>query len=109
MLHVAVIILAFAMMSQVMLTSTLHRRMRALEEEHDHLVEKVRDALKTTAEVVESMGKRTSGVIEVADNILKTANDVIAAGDEQNKEMRELREKFESAWNQMKGDKDGNC
>lgn len=97
MLHVAVIILSFALISQVMLTSTLHKRMRALEEEHDHLVEKVRDALKTTAEVVESMDKRTSGVIEVADNILKAAN-------EQNKEMRELREKFESAWNQMKGE-----
>ena len=104
MLHVAVIILAFALMSQVMLTSTLHRRMRRLEEEHDHLVEKVKDALKATADVVESMDKRTSGVIEVADNILKAANDVIAEGDEQNKEMRELREKFESAWNQMKGE-----
>ena len=103
MLHVAVIILTFALMSQVMLTSTLHKRMRALEEEHDHLVEKVRDALKTTAEAVESMDKRTSGVIEVADNILKAANDVIAEGDEQNKEMRELREKFENAWNQLKG------
>ena len=104
MLHVAVIILAFALISQVMCTSTLLRRMRLLEEEHDHLVEKVRDALKTTAEVVESMDKRTSGVIEVADNILKAANDVIAEGDEQNKEMRELREKFENAWNQLKGE-----
>ena len=104
MLHVAVIILAFALMSQVMLTSTLHRRMRALEEEHDHLVEKVRNALKATAEVVESMDKRTSGVIETADNALKAAQNVIAVGEEQNKEMRELREKFESAWNQMKGE-----
>lgn len=104
MLHVAVIILAFALISQVMLTNTLHRRMRALELEHDHLVEKVKDALKATADVVESMDKRTSGVIEVADNILKAANDVIAEGDEQNKEIRELREKFESAWNQMKGE-----
>lgn len=78
--------------------------MRALELEHDHLVEKVKDALKATADVVESMDKRTSGVIEVADNILKAANNVIAEGDEQNKEMRELREKFESAWNQMKGE-----
>lgn len=104
MLHVAVIILAFAMISQVMLTSTLHRRMRALEEEHDHLVEKVKDALKATAEVIESMDKRTSGVIETADNALKAAQNVIAVGEEQNKEMRELREKFESAWNQMKGE-----
>ncbi len=102
MLHVAVIILAFALMSQVMLTSTLHRRIRALEEEHDHLVEKVRDALKATADVVESMDKRTSGVIETADNALKAAQNVIAVGEEQNKEMRELKEKFESAWNQMK-------
>ena len=104
MLHAAIIILAFALMSQVMLTSTLHRRMRALEEEHDHLVEKVRDALKATAEVVESMDKRTSGVIEVADNILKKANDVIAEGEEQNKEVQELRESFENAWNQLKGE-----
>lgn len=104
MLHVAVIILAFALISQVMLTSTLHRRMRALELEHDHLVKKVKDALKATADVVESMDKRTSGVIEVADNILKAANDVIAEGDEQNKEMRELRESFENAWNQLKGE-----
>lgn len=104
MLHVAVIILAFALMSQVMLTSTLHRRMRALEEEHDHLVEKVKDALKATADVIESMDKRTSGVIECADNILKAANDVIAAGEEQNKEVQELRERFENVWNQLKGE-----
>lgn len=104
MLHVAVIILAFALMSQVMLTSTLHSRMRALELEHDHLVERVKDALKATAEVVESMDKRTSGVIECADNILKAANDVIAAGEEQNKEVQELRESFENAWNQLKGE-----
>lgn len=104
MLHVAVIILAFALISQVMLTNTLHRRMRALELEHDHLVEKVKDALKATAEVIESMDKRTSGVIETADNALKAAQNVIAVGEEQNKEMRELREKFESAWNQMKGE-----
>ena len=104
MLHVAVIILAFALISQVMLTNTLHRRMRALELEHDHLVEKVKDALKATADVVESMDKRTSGVIEVADNILKAANDVIAAGEEQNKEVQELRERFENAWNQLKGE-----
>ena len=92
MLHVAVILLAFALMSQVMLTSTLHRRMRALEEEHDHLVEKVKDALKATAEVVESMDKRTSGVIETADNVIKAAQNVVAAGEEQNKEVQELRE-----------------
>ena len=104
MLHVAVIILAFALISQVMCTSTLHRRMRRLEEEHAHLVEKVKDALKATAEVVESMDKRTSGVIECADNILKAANDVIAAGEEQNKEVQELRESFENAWNQLKGE-----
>ena len=104
MLHVAVIILAFALMSQVMLTSTLHRRMRRLEEEHDHLVEKVKDALKATAEVVESMDKRTSGVIETADNAIKAANDVIAEGNEQNKEVQELRESFENAWNQLKGE-----
>ena len=104
MLHVAVIILAFALMSQVMLTSTLHRRMRALELEHDHLVEKVKDALKATAEVVESMDKRTSGVIETADNAIKAAQNVIAAGEEQNKEVQELRESFENAWNQLKGE-----
>lgn len=104
MLHVAVILLAFAMISQVMLTNTLHRRMRALELEHDHLVEKVKDALKATADVIESMDKRTSGVIECADNILKAANDVIAAGEEQNKEVQELRESFENAWNQLKGE-----
>jgi len=103
-LHVAVIILAFALMSQVMPTSTLHRRMRALEEEHDHLVEKVKDALKATAEVVESMDKRTSGVIETADNAIKAAQNVIAAGEEQNKEVQELRESFENAWNQLKGE-----
>ena len=78
--------------------------MRALEEEHDHLVEKVKDALKKTDDVVESMDKRTSGVIEVADNILKKANDVIAEGEEQNKEVQELRESFENAWNQLKGE-----
>ena len=104
MLHVAVIILAFAMISQVMLTNTLHRRMRALELEHDHLVEKVKDALKATAEVVESMDKRTSGVIETADNAIKAAQNVIAAGEEQNKEVQELRESFENAWNQLKGE-----
>ena len=104
MLHVAVIILAFAMISQVMLTNTLHRRMRALELEHDHLVEKVKDALKATAEVVESMDKRTSGVIETADNAIKAAQNVIAAGEEQNKEVQELRERFENAWNQLKGE-----
>lgn len=104
MLHVAVILLAFAMISQVMLTNTLHRRMRALELEHDHLVEKVKDALKATAEVVESMDKRTSGVIETADNAIKAAQNVIAAGEEQNKEVQELRESFENAWNQLKGE-----
>lgn len=104
MLHAAVIILAFALISQVMFTSTLHRRMRALEEKHDHLVKKVRDALKATAEVVENMHKRTNGVIECADNILKMANDVIAEGDEQNKKVQELRESFENAWNQLKGE-----
>lgn len=104
MLHVAVIILAFALISQVMLTNTLHRRMRALELEHDHLVEKVKDALKATADVVESMDKRTSGVIETADNAIKAAQNVIAAGEEQNKEVQELRESFENAWNQLKGE-----
>lgn len=104
MLHVAVILLAFALISQVMLTNTLHRRMRALELEHDHLVEKVKDALKATAEVVESMDKRTSGVIETADNAIKAAQNVIAAGEEQNKEVQELRESFENAWNQLKGE-----
>lgn len=104
MLHVAVIILAFALISQVMLTNTLHRRMRTLELEHDHLVEKVKDALKATAEVVESMDKRTSGVIETADNAIKAAQNVIAAGEEQNKEVQKLRESFENAWNQLKGE-----
>lgn len=78
--------------------------MRALEEEHDHLVEKVKDALKATAEVVENMHKRTNGVIECADNVIKAANDVIAAGEEQNKKVQELRESFENAWNQLKGE-----
>ena len=78
--------------------------MRALELEHDHLVEKVKDALKATAEVVESMDKRTSGVIETADNAIKAAQNVIAAGEEQNKEVQELRESFENAWNQLKGE-----
>lgn len=78
--------------------------MRRLEEEHDHLVEKVKDALKATAEVVESMDKRTSGVIETADNAIKAAQNVIAAGEEQNKEVQELRESFENAWNQLKGE-----
>lgn len=78
--------------------------MRRLEEEHDHLVEKVKNALKATAEVVESMDKRTSGVIETADNAIKAAQNVIAAGEEQNKEVQELRESFENAWNQLKGE-----
>ena len=78
--------------------------MRLLEKEHDHLVEKVKDALKATAEVVESMDKRTSGVIETADNAIKAAQNVIAAGEEQNKEVQELRESFENAWNQLKGE-----
>ena len=78
--------------------------MRRLEEEHDHLVEKVKDALKATAEVVESMDKRTSGVIETADNAIKAAQNVIAAGEEQNKEVQKLRESFENAWNQLKGE-----
>jgi len=82
----------------------LHRRIRALEEEHDHLVEKVRDALKATADVVESMDKRTSGALETADNALKAAQNVIALGEEQNKKVQELRESFENAWNQLKGE-----
>ena len=76
--------------------------MRLLEEEHDHLVEKVKAALMTTAEVVERMDKRTSGVIEAADNILKAANDVIAAGKEQTGRIGELRETYENILENLK-------
>ena len=76
--------------------------MRALEEEHDHLVEKVRDALKATAEVVESMNKRTSGVIETADNALKAAQNVIAVGNEQAERIGKLRETYENVLENLK-------
>lgn len=117
MLHVAVILLAFALISQVMLTSTLHRRMRALEEEHDHLVEKVKAALTTTAEVVESTHERTKRVIESTDNVLKAANNVIAVGKEQTEKVRGLRESYEAQFELFqklredleKGGEDGNC
>ena len=56
----------------------------------------------TTAEVVERMDKRTSGVIEAADNILKAANDVIAAGKEQTGRIGELRETYENILENLK-------
>lgn len=117
MLHVAVIILAFALISQVMLTSTLHRRMRALEEEHDHLAEKTSEALKGMAEGITNIQQRYDGVVKSAENVIKTADDVITAGKEQTEQVRGLRKSYEAQFKLFQklredleiGGEDGNC
>ena len=84
MLHVAVLLLAFAVFAQLFATDMLRKRVKMLEEENDYIVEKAGEAMKHLMNELEKKCEQheealesTKRVIDSADTVIKNSQELI--------------------------------
>lgn len=97
---IAVVLIAIVQLMDVLNMSTTTKRLKKLEEEHDHLARKCGEALRDT--VIKAEEERIKQRIENmdirehAERVIKAADDVIKASDDLNDTYKEFIETVNS-------------
>lgn len=82
MLHVAVLVLTFAVFMQVLTIGILGRRIEKLEGDYDYMAGKVISVLKQSREELEKRQDENHEIIDHAQRVIDAADEVIKASQE---------------------------